>query len=117
MKIIYGEYLKGFFFEGIANKLTEMGIKSLKGKHRWKESTVKSILMNEKYKNCALLQKHYTAAYLTKESSGTTVRFFNTMWKTAMSAALMSIILHPLRKPVFTTFFRILPLHTPVQKP
>lgn len=30
-----------------------------------------------------------------------------------MSAALMSILLNPLRKPVFTAFFGILPLHTP----
>ena len=33
----------------------------------WNESTVKSILTNEKYKGCALLQKHYTADYLTKK--------------------------------------------------
>ncbi len=44
-----------------------MGIKSPKGKDVWNESTVKSILTNEKYKGCALLQKHYTADYLTKK--------------------------------------------------
>ena len=49
------------------DKLTEMGIKSPKGKDVWNESTVKSILTNEKYKGCALLQKHYTADYLTKK--------------------------------------------------
>ena len=67
VRIIYGEFLKGFSFKAIANKLTEMGIKSPKGKDRWNESTVKSILTNEKYKGCALLQKHYTADYLTKK--------------------------------------------------
>ena len=66
-KIIYGEFLKGFSFKAIARKLTEMGIKSPKGKDVWNESTVKSILTNEKYKGCALLQKHYTADYLTKK--------------------------------------------------
>lgn len=34
-----------------------MGIKTPKGKDVWNESTVKSILTNEKYKGCALLQK------------------------------------------------------------
>lgn len=58
VKIIYGEFLKGFSFKAIARKLTEMGIKSPKGKDVWNESTVKSILTNEKYKGCALLQKH-----------------------------------------------------------
>ena len=67
VKIIYGEFLKGFSFKAIARKLTEMGIKSPKGKDVWNESAVKSILTNEKYKGCALLQKHYTADYLTKK--------------------------------------------------
>ena len=48
VKIIYGEFLKGFSFKAIARKLTEMGIKSPKGKDVWNESTVKSILTNEK---------------------------------------------------------------------
>ena len=40
VKIIYGEFLKGFSFKAIAKKLTEMGIKSPKGKDVWNESTV-----------------------------------------------------------------------------
>ena len=44
-----------------------MGVKSPKGKNVWNESTVKSILTNEKCKGCALLQKHYPADYLTKK--------------------------------------------------
>jgi hypothetical protein len=35
------------------------------------------------------------------------------MWRTVTSAALMSILLHPLRKPVIWAFQAILPLHTP----
>ena len=46
IKIIYGEFLKGFSFKAIAKKLTAMGIKSPKGKDVWNESTVKSILTN-----------------------------------------------------------------------
>jgi hypothetical protein len=34
-------------------------------------------------------------------------------WKTRMSAALMSILLHTLRKPVNWAFLEILLLHTP----
>ncbi|MBO5570924.1 MAG: recombinase family protein, partial [Clostridia bacterium] len=36
------------------------GIKSPKGKDVWNESTVKSILTNEKNKGCALLQSYYS---------------------------------------------------------
>ena len=37
------------------------------GSDVWNGGTVKSILTNEKYKGCALLQKGYTADYLTKK--------------------------------------------------
>ena len=67
VKLIYAEFIKGFSFVAIARKLTEMGIKSPKGLKFWNPSTIKSILTNEKYKGCALLQKRYTADYLTKK--------------------------------------------------
>lgn len=67
VKLIYAEFIKGFSFVAIARKLTEMGIKSPKGLKSWNPSTIKSILTNEKYKGCALLQKRYTADYLTKK--------------------------------------------------
>ena len=67
VKIIYAEFIKGFSFVAIAKKLTDMGIKSPKGLAAWNPSTIKSILTNEKYKGCALLQKRYTADYLTKK--------------------------------------------------
>ena len=37
------------------------------GKDTWHQSSVKSILTNEKYKGDALLQKQYTADFLTKK--------------------------------------------------
>lgn len=67
VRIIYAEFLAGLSFTAIAKKLTNLGIKSPAGNDIWNSSTVKSILTNEKYKGCALLQKGYTADYLTKK--------------------------------------------------
>ena len=67
IKLIFGEFLKGLSYRAIADKLTEMGVKTPAGKDKWNQSTVKSILKNEKYKGCALLQKTYTADFLTKK--------------------------------------------------
>ena len=44
-----------------------MGIKTPRGKDKWSQTTVRSILTNEKYKGCALLQKTYTPDFLTKK--------------------------------------------------
>lgn len=67
VRIIYAEFLSGLSFTAIAKKLTEFGIKTPAGKDVWNSGSVKSILTNEKYKGCALLQKGYTADYLTKK--------------------------------------------------
>lgn len=64
---IYRLFLAGLTFHSIAKHLTEKGIKTPAGKDKWHGSTVKSILTNEKYKGDALLQKSYTADYLTKK--------------------------------------------------
>ena len=67
VRIIYAEFLAGLSYTAIAKKLTELGIKSPAGNDVWNNSTVKSILSNEKYRGCALLQKGYTVDYLTKK--------------------------------------------------
>ena len=67
IRYIYGEFLAGLSYYAIAQKLMSLGIPSPRGKEVWGGSTVKSILTNEKYKGCALLQKSYTADYLTKK--------------------------------------------------
>lgn len=67
VKLIYACFMKGYSYTAIARELTSMGIKSPMGRDRWNGSTVQSILTNEKYKGCALLQKSYTADYLTKK--------------------------------------------------
>ena len=52
----------------IAGELTKRGIKTPGGKDRWNQSTVRSILANEKYKGDALLQKSCTVDFLTKKT-------------------------------------------------
>ncbi len=64
---IYKLYLAGLTPYSIAKKLTSEGIKTPAGKDKWAGSTVRSILMNEKYKGDALLQKTFTTDYLTKK--------------------------------------------------
>lgn len=64
---IYAMFLQGMTYNGIAQQLTDDGILSPGGKPKWNTPAVKSILSNEKYKGCALLQKTYTVDYLTKK--------------------------------------------------
>lgn len=68
VKYIYGRFLEGMSYHAIANKLTEMGIPTPGGKTQWRQAVVKSILMNEKYKGDALLQKSYVVDFLTRKS-------------------------------------------------
>ena len=67
IKFIFGEFIAGLSCHSIAEKLTELGIKTPRGRDKWSQTTVKSILMNEKYKGDALLQKYYTPDFLTKK--------------------------------------------------
>lgn len=67
IKQIYRDYLLGMTYKGIASKLMENNIPSPRGKSVWHDSTIKSILTNEKYKGDALLQKKFTVDFLTKK--------------------------------------------------
>lgn len=64
---IYRLFLEGRGFREIARILTERQVPTPGGKAVWSCSTVRSILSNEKYKGDALLQKHYTVDFLSKE--------------------------------------------------
>ena len=64
---IYGMFLDGETPSSIAAYLTRCGIPTPSGKTRWQDSTVKSILTNEKYKGDALLQKTFTVDFLQKK--------------------------------------------------
>ena len=63
---IYGYFLQGRSPYQIAKLLTEEGIPTPGGKKVWGRAVVQSILTNEKYKGDALLQKVFTADFLTK---------------------------------------------------
>lgn len=64
---IYHLFLGGSTVRSIADHLTVQGIPTPAGKKKWSVSTIMSILQNEKYKGDALLQKTYTADFLTKK--------------------------------------------------
>lgn len=68
VKLIYKLFLDGLTMHSIANELTKRGLKTPASKDNWSQSTVRSILTNEKYKGDALLQKSYTVDFLTKKT-------------------------------------------------
>ncbi len=65
---IYSDFLLGLSVSAIARKLTDERIPTPAGKEKWSASTVRSILRNEKYEGSALLQKTFTADFLTKKT-------------------------------------------------
>lgn len=67
VRLIYKLFLEGKTTQAIANFLMEHNILSPAEKQTWRSSTISSILSNEKYKGDALLQKRFTADFLTKE--------------------------------------------------
>lgn len=62
---IYEQFLDGLSPDIIASRLNSEGIPGVSGKPLWKNSTIKGILRNEKYKGDALLQKYITVDYLS----------------------------------------------------
>ncbi|OQA48872.1 MAG: Recombinase [Firmicutes bacterium ADurb.Bin300] len=64
---IYSLFMSGRTSTYIAKLLTEEGIPAPRGGQKWQSSTIESILTNEKYKGCALLQKCFTVDFLTKK--------------------------------------------------
>lgn len=67
VRLIYDLFLQGLTPHTIANRLTAMGILTPRRKAKWNQGKVRSILTNEKYKGDALMQKCYTADFLTKK--------------------------------------------------
>ena len=66
VKRIFKEFLNGKGTTHITRELEQDKIKNWEGKVKWYESTIKSMLQNEKYKGDALLQKTYTVDFLSK---------------------------------------------------
>jgi DNA invertase Pin-like site-specific DNA recombinase len=68
IRFIYKTFMEGKTPYAIAKILTEKGILTASGKKKWHQTTVESILTNEKYKGAALLQKRFTVDFLTKKT-------------------------------------------------
>ena len=66
VRYIYRSFMMGKTATYIAQALTEAGVPSPGSKQIWQESTIMSILQNEKYKGAALLQKRFTVDFLEK---------------------------------------------------
>lgn len=65
---IYRMFIEGMSVSRIAKTLTDEGIPTPAGKQKWQNSTIESILTNEKYKGDARLQKRFTTDFLTKKT-------------------------------------------------
>ena len=68
VRYIFDSFIEGASPRAIADSLTEQGIRSPKGMERWRSSTIRSILRNEKYCGDVLYQKSYSKDYLTHKS-------------------------------------------------
>ena len=68
VRTIYMRYLNGFTPHQIARSLTEKHIPTPRGREIWNESTIMSILRNERYKGDAILQKSFCTDFLTKKT-------------------------------------------------
>lgn len=67
VRMIYKLFLEGKTASGIAKHLTKNKIPTPSGKEVWQQSTILSIIKNEKYKGDAILQKSFTVDFLTKK--------------------------------------------------
>ena len=67
VRLIYKLFLDGKTPAGICRQLEKLQILTPSGKTKWSQTTVDSILQNEKYKGQALLQKRFTTDFLTKK--------------------------------------------------
>lgn len=87
VEYIFESCLEGASPTEIAAALTDQGVKSPMGKDFWRPSTVRSILMNEKYCGDTLMQKTYTKDYRTHKSVKNTD--LNMYFKEAHHAAII----------------------------
>ena len=63
---IYKEFMEGFTPGVIASRLNAEGIPGVSGEPKWLAQTIRGMLHNEKHMGDSLLQKSYTADFLTR---------------------------------------------------
>lgn len=68
VRMMFRDFLEGYSIGEIVMDLEEQGIKAPCGGDKWQHTTVKSMLMNEKFMGDLLLQKSYIEDFLTKKS-------------------------------------------------
>ena len=66
VKMVFQLYLEGYSGQKIGEHLERIGIKTVTGKTKWQATVIMKMLRNEKYMGDALLQKTYTADFMTK---------------------------------------------------
>ena len=67
VRMIYKKYLEGQSLNDIADLLTKMRVRTIRGNTRWNGSSIRVILTNEKYIGDAMAQKTFTVDYLLKD--------------------------------------------------
>ena len=67
IRLIYERFLAGDSLSGIAQKLNDLQVPTPSGKGSWQNSTIQSILSNEKYKGDAIINKTYIKDCLSKK--------------------------------------------------
>ena len=67
VRLIYSRFLAGDSYTVIARMLEKSGIPSPSGKSKWSETTICSILSNERYKGDAIINKTYIKDCLSKK--------------------------------------------------
>ena len=82
VKTIYHRFLEGDTVHEIARKLTAEGIPTPMRHSTWSESTLMSILTNEKYAGNAILQKTFCTDFLTKKTKKNEGSCPNTTFRT-----------------------------------
>lgn len=68
VRLIYALFLKGESPNKIAEIMNEDGRLTVRGNKNWSATLIQRMLVNEKYKGDALLQKTYVVDFLTKET-------------------------------------------------
>lgn len=67
VRFIFAEFNKHRSYGYVSDLLESKGMRTPSGEGHWAASTVKSIILNEKYRGDALLQKSYIGDFLTKK--------------------------------------------------
>ena len=67
VRLIYDRFLAGDSIRMIMEYLNAQGVPTPSGSEKWSNSTIRSILSNEKYKGDAILNKTYVADCLSKK--------------------------------------------------